>query len=74
VLAFDHSVERRGVNGEELLIGGNGFGTWNEPGVIWVMQDENRNGEPDDTWYELIGSHAAESVRRYAVRYRNSEG
>jgi hypothetical protein len=69
VFEFDHSVERKGVNGEEMLIGGNAFGGWNEPGIIWVMQDENRNGLPDDTWYELIGSHAAVSVRRYAVKY-----
>jgi hypothetical protein len=69
VFEFDHSVERKGVNGEELLIGGNAFGGWSEPGIIWVMQDENRNGLPDDTWYELVGSHAAVSVRRYAVRY-----
>jgi hypothetical protein len=74
VFAFDHSVERRGVNGEELSVRGNAFVGWSEPGIIWVMQDENRNGQADDTWYELIGSHAAASVRRYAVEYRYAKG
>ena len=30
--------------------------TSSEPGVVWVMQDANGNGMPDDTWYELKGS------------------
>jgi hypothetical protein len=69
VFAFDHSVARRGVNGEELLLGGNAFTNWSEPGIIWVMQDENRNGLPDDTWYELTGSHDSLAVRRHSVKF-----
>jgi hypothetical protein len=71
VFEFDHSVEKTGVNGEEILIGGNAFGDWNEPGAIWVSQDDNNNGEPDDTWYELKGSHtlAPETLRRNAVTF-----
>jgi hypothetical protein len=71
VFKFDHSVEKAGLNKEELLIGGNAFGNWNEPGAIWVSQDENNNGEPDDTWYELKGSHTLvpETLRRNAVTF-----
>jgi hypothetical protein len=73
VFKFDHSVEKKGVDGEELQIGGNAFGGWQEPGAIWVSQDDNNNGQADDTWYELAGSHtlAPLTLRNYAVSYRN---
>ncbi|HJB44086.1 MAG TPA: cell surface protein, partial [Candidatus Coprenecus merdipullorum] len=42
-----------------------------EPGIIWVSQDENGNGLPDDTWYELRGSEYGkpETWQDYAVTY-----
>lgn len=45
--------------------------TSSEPGVVWVMQDANGNGMPDDTWYELKGSEYdnAATIRGYAVTY-----
>jgi hypothetical protein len=71
VFQFDHSVEKTGLNGEEIQIGGNAFPGWVEPGVVWVSQDDNNNGLPDDTWYELKGSHtlASGTLRRNAVTY-----
>ncbi|MDR1230394.1 MAG: bacterial Ig-like domain-containing protein [Spirochaetaceae bacterium] len=71
VFVFDHSVLKKGTDGEELRIGGNAFSGWEEPGIIWVSRDENNNGMPDDTWYELKGSHTLvpSTVRRYAVTY-----
>lgn len=30
-----------------------------EPGIVYVMADTNGNGLPDDTWYELCGSHTS---------------
>lgn len=39
-----------------------------EPGVVFVMEDTNRNGEPDDVWYELWGSHTSEA-RSVAMLY-----
>ena len=54
IFGFDHSVEN--LDGADLSIGGNAFPGSNEPGVVWVMQDENGNRLPDDTWYELKGS------------------
>jgi hypothetical protein len=74
VFKFDHSVARKGVDGEELLVGGNAFSGWNEPGIIWVMQDENGNGSADDTWYELKGSHDSVATRRYSVKYPPGAG
>jgi hypothetical protein len=59
--------------GNDFVIKGNAFGYWVEPGIVWVMKDENRNGAADDTWYELRGN--AEDLggfnvtRRYAVTY-----
>jgi hypothetical protein len=74
VYKFDHSVQKG--SGREIKIGGNGFGTWSEPGVIWVMQDENGDGLPNDTWYELAGSHTLlpQTKRRYAVTYTQGAG
>lgn len=41
----------------DFAIAGNAFDTSNEPGIVWVMEDANGNGEPDDVWYELRGSY-----------------
>jgi hypothetical protein len=49
VFGFDHSVENG--SGGDLYIRGNAFEGNSEAGVVWVMQDENGNGLPDDTWY-----------------------
>ena len=40
VIGFDHSVEN--VPGEyDLILEGNAFAGSSEPGIVWVMQDEN---------------------------------
>jgi hypothetical protein len=72
VFRFDHSVERKGTDGKEIKVGGN-LGPWTEPGAIWVSMDENNNGIPDDTWYEVAGSEhfAADTLWRYAVTFRD---
>lgn len=70
IVGFDHSVTN--VEGKaDLKIAGNAFAGWSEPGIVWVMQDENGNGLPDDTWYELAGSEAnkSETKTRYAITY-----
>ena len=54
VLGFDHTVLNK--TGDDIQVYGNAFTNWSEPGIVWVMQDENANGKPDDTWYELKGS------------------
>lgn len=70
IVGFDHSVDN--VAGKaDIMIKGNAFESWSEPGIVWVMQDENGNGLPDDTWYELAGSEAnkPETRTRYAITY-----
>ncbi len=71
VVGFDHSIQATGgYEGYDFSITGNQFSGSSEPGVVWVMPDENGNGLPDDgAWYELQGYHAAESQRGYAVTY-----
>jgi hypothetical protein len=72
VFKFDHSVPKNGLDAKEIKVGGN-TGPWTEPGAIWLSMDENRDGEPNDTWYEAQGSHtfADDTVRRYAVTFRD---
>jgi len=70
VVGFDHSI--RNTSAEwDFLIEGNAFDTSNEPGVVWVMQDTNGNGIPDETWYQLAGSEtgASATVENYSVTY-----
>lgn len=74
VAGFDHEV-MNSYNDYEIGIGGNAFnnasGCSNEPGIVYVMQDTNGNGLPDDTWYELRGSDtfAPTTDRAYSVTY-----
>lgn len=69
IVAFDHSVANS--SGPDLAITGNSFDGSSEPGVVWVMQDENGNGLADDTWYELAGSETGEAttIQEYEVTY-----
>ena len=48
VVGFDHSIDNSGDYDIGIL--GNSFSGSSEPGIVWVMQDENGNGLPDDTW------------------------
>ena len=58
-------------DGEDFAIRGNSFDGSSEPGVVWVMQDENGNGIADDTWYELKGSETGldTTYQDYEVTY-----
>lgn len=69
VVAFDHNVVNSG--GYDLAIAGNPFEGSSEPGVVWVMQDENGNGVADDVWYELVGSEydSDDTLHDYSVTY-----
>ena len=74
VVGFDHSIDNSGDY--DLGILGNSFSGSSEPGIVWVMQDENGNGEPDDTWYELAGSETgkATTIQNYSVTYYRPAG
>ena len=69
VVGFDHSIDNTGSY--DFGIEGNSFKGSSEPGVVWVMQDENGNGKPDDTWYELKGSETGKesTIQNYSVTY-----
>lgn len=74
IVGFDHSIAKTG-NDYDFAIQGNAFnsqsGGSNEPGIVWVMQDVNHNGLPDDQWYELRGSETGKegTIQDYAVTY-----
>lgn len=72
--AFDHTVINN-PDKEDFIIYGNASATFAEPGVVYVMQDDNGNGLPDDTWYEIKGSaHSLEgTVRDYEITYFKPE-
>lgn len=69
VVGFDHSIEN--AEGYDIAIRGNAFDGSSEPGVVWVSQDENGDGEPNDNWYELAGNLTGkdETLQNYAVTY-----
>ncbi|MFC2089706.1 T9SS type A sorting domain-containing protein [Bacteroidota bacterium] len=75
VFRFDHAVENDPHNpyGADFTLFGNPLPDWSEPGIVSVMKDENENGLPDDTWYELAGSDHffSSTIRNYEVRYYN---
>ncbi|EDM38198.1 putative cell surface protein [Pedobacter sp. BAL39] len=70
VLGFNHAVLNRAETAD-LIIYNNAFATFAEPGIVWVMKDENGNGKPDDTWYEIAGSEFNKTgyQRNYSVTY-----
>lgn len=82
IVGFDHSIPA-GASGYDFCIQGNAYlnaitgnGGSNEPGIVYVMQDINGNGLPDDEWYELDGSESAsaDTWRDYAVTYYRPAG
>lgn len=75
IVGFDHSI-KAGSGEYDFAIQGNAFGGSCEPGVVWVMQDTNGNGLPDDEWYELRGSETGKetTIQNYAVTYYRPAG
>lgn len=78
---FDHPLVN--VPGEyDLLVYGNAFKSGEpqdgiqfgspEPGIIYVSGDENGDGLPNDTWYEIAGSMHEQAIRGYEVTYLNA--
>jgi hypothetical protein len=75
VFGFEQPVDNNPDNpfGVDFTIFGNPQTSWSEPGAVWVMKDDNNNGLPDDTWYELAGSdyYFSSTVKNYEVTYTN---
>lgn len=69
VVGFDHSVDNNA--GYDIAVKGNAFDGSSEPGIVWVMQDEDGDGEPNDQWYELRGSETGSktTLQDYSVTY-----
>lgn len=70
VAGFDHNVTNSN-GGYDLAIKGNPYSYQSEPGIIWVSRDDNGDGLPNDTWYELKGSEygTANETLNYAITY-----
>ena len=70
IAGFDHSVPSGGAD-YDLCIKGNPFSYQSEPGIIWVSQDDNGDGLPNDQWFELAGSEYGTDNHwtEYAITY-----
>ena len=66
---FDHSIANVQGQADVLIQGNANFEGNSEPGIVMVSKDENGNGLPDDTWYELKGSADADSVGKVIYGY-----
>jgi len=74
IAGFDHSVPAGGAP-YDLCIKGNPFSYQSEPGIIWVSQDDNGDGLPNDQWFELAGSEygTTNHTTEYAITYFHPE-
>lgn len=77
---FDHAIENK--EGRDIQILGNAFymtgsteyGS-SEPGIVLVSHDENGDGLPNDTWYELKGSlYDDPNTRHNVIKTYTREG
>jgi len=66
IAGFDHNIPNHAsVDFEVILM----KSSTPEPAIVYVMQDKNGDGKPNETWYELKGSQFENSRRNYWVRY-----
>jgi hypothetical protein len=70
--AFGGYVIKKVEHKAQYTIMGNAFTGWEEPGVVWVQEDNNHNGLPDEIWYELNTGSFSDTTRRYSLSYFKS--
>lgn len=81
VFRFNHDVENK--KGYDFVIHGNSFPdqtlghgfSSSEPGIVQVMFDENGDGIPNETWYDLKGDNHddPDNIKNYEVTYTRPE-
>lgn len=76
-LAFDHTVmdDARNPCGLDAIVFGNAFWAgddsnrhWAECGVIEISRDVNANGQADDPWYLIPGSHITDPAGQWETQ------
>jgi hypothetical protein len=66
IAGFDHNVKNGDGSDFEVFAL---QGASPEPAVVYVMQDTNGDGKPNEIWYELKGNQFENSKRNYWVSY-----
>jgi len=69
-VGFDHTIAH--VEGDyDIQVLGNAFEGGAEPGIVLVSVDTNKDGLPNDEWYELKGSEYSNSstIHNYEITY-----
>lgn len=77
VFGFDHPVINVAgeydfkIYGNATLTNEDRTGGSSEPGIVMVSMDENGDGLPNDTWYQLAGSayNDPKTIRNYSITY-----
>lgn len=70
IVGFDHTIQNI-IGKADFIVQGNAYSGNSEPGIVMVSVDSNRNGIPDDEWFELAGSeyNNKETIMDYQITY-----
>jgi len=70
VAGFNHDIKNE--NGPDFEVFAFS-GASPEPAIVYVMSDDNEDGKPNDTWYELKGNQLENSRRNYKLTYYKAD-
>ena len=71
IVGFDHSIYNE--KGADFSIAGNSFSGSSEPGIVYVMQDENGNGKPETLKDYSVTYYKPQSAGT-DIRWEDNEG